>query len=77
MLAFVGGRDRSDVLGGGEPGEELVASGRPLGVLVHDVPKESGDIVEPGVLGVVDALTVGPPVLQRVVLRRDQIIEHI
>jgi hypothetical protein len=48
----------SGVLRAGELGEELVALGGPLGVLLHDLLEEAGDVVEAAVLGIAHVLAV-------------------
>src|SRR5687767_12493030 len=60
-----------------EPAQELVAARRPLGVLLHHLLEELRDVVVPAVAGVADVLPVVVAGLQRVVLHRDQVEDHV
>src|SRR3954451_25347557 len=53
--------------------EEVVAPVSAVGVLLHHLLEEGGDVVHPGVLGVTDVLPIVVSRLQRVVLDGDEV----
>src|SRR3954453_6116679 len=57
--------------------QELVAAGRPVGILLHRLLEEGGNVLVPGVAGVADVLAVVVARLEGVVLHRDEIEDHV
>src|SRR3954463_12183960 len=66
-------RGRASVLGAGQLPEQVVTALPALGVLLHHLAEERGDVVQAGVLGVPDVLAVVVTGLERVVLDGDQV----